>query len=85
MSVVFKSCLIVKTVSVDTVEPRHNGFEESNYSYPLLLKSVIANIEIKRHEYQGTRIKSAIVRFSTTIGSVFAGYYCTVNDAVEAF
>ena len=63
-------------VEFSTVKPRNNGFEGTKHSYPLLPKSVIANIEIKRYECQGTRAKSAIVRFSTTLGSVIAGFYC---------
>ena len=65
-----------------TVKPRNNGFEGTKHSYPLLPKSVIANIEIKRYECQGTRAKSVIVRFSTTLGSVIAGFHCTIHNII---
>ena len=38
--------------------------------------SKVAKTESKTTEYQRTDAKSAIVRFSTTLGSVIAGFYC---------
>ena len=60
----------------NAVEPRNNGFEGTKHGYPLLPKSIIANIKSKRKKYQGTKVKFAIVRFFTTLGCIIARFHC---------
>ena len=69
--------------SPNTLTPRNLEFERTQHSSPLLLTSVIANLEFKRNVRQMT--KSTIMSFFTTRGTVIAGFYLDFDGVTYLF
>ena len=66
-----------------TVKPRNEGFQGLKHSDPLLQESITANIELKRKRGQETKGKSAFLRYSTTLGSVIAGFTVLIFELLS--
>ena len=56
-----------------TVKPRNNRFEGTKRSYPLLPKSLIANIESKRENVKGLRQNLLLWDFSLLLDALLRG------------